>query len=98
MSCDIVIFKIVFLGNIFGDFPKFRVLENIDFTGFPNLFPEMNENEKPKNIFGEMGKAFLGKIYHFRETFFIFGKCNFGKKEFIFVKIATKNRRCLCEK
>lgn len=73
MSCDIVIFKIVFLGNIFGDFSKSRVPETIDFARFPNLFPEMNENGKSKNIFGEMGKSVFGENLPFSGNFLFLG-------------------------
>lgn len=69
MSHNIVILKIMFLGNVFGEFPKSKVPETLDFTGFPNLFPEINENRKPKNIFGEMGKSVFGRICHFQEIF-----------------------------
>ena len=79
MSHNIVILKIMFLGNVFGEFPKSKVPETLDFTGFTNLFPEINENRKPKNIFGEMGKSVFGENLPLSGIFFILGKCNLGK-------------------
>ena len=52
----------MFLGNIFGKFPKFKVPETLDFPTFPNPFPETNKNGKPKNIFWKTGKCVFGKI------------------------------------
>lgn len=74
MSHNIVILKIMFLGNVFGEFPKYKVPETLDFTGFPNLFPEINENRKPKNIFGEMEKSVFVENLPLSGNFFILGK------------------------
>jgi len=74
VSHNIVILKIMFLGNVFGEFPKYKVPETLDFTGFPNLFPEINENRKPKNIFGEMGKSVFVENLPLSGNFFILGK------------------------
>lgn len=70
LSHDIVIFKILFLGNIFGEFPKSKVPETLDFPASPNPSPEINKNGKPKNVFGKTGKYVFGKIspeFHFWE-------------------------------
>lgn len=66
----------MFLGNIFGEFPKSKVPETLDFPTFPNPLPEINKNGKPKNIFGKTGKCVFGRI---STKYFIFGKYNFGK-------------------
>lgn len=80
----------MFLGNIFRNFPKFRVVETIDFTGFPNLFPEMNENGKSKNIFEGNGKSIFGENLPLSGNLFIFGKSNFGKKNLLLGKSQQK--------
>lgn len=70
LSHNIVNFKIMFLGNIFGKFPKSKVPEILDFPASPNPFPEINKNGKPKNVFWKTGKYVFGKIspeFHFWE-------------------------------
>ena len=75
---DIVIFKILFLGNIFGEFPKFKVPETLDFPASLNPSPEINKNGKPKNVFGKTGECVFGKI---SPKYFIFGKYDFGQSD-----------------
>ena len=73
MPHNIVNFKIMFLGNIFGEFPKFKVPETLDFPASPNPSPEINKNGKPRNVFGKTGKCDFGRIspkFHFWEIGF----------------------------
>ena len=60
-------------GKLFGEFPKSKVPEILDFPTFPNPSPEINKNGKPKNIFGKTGKCVFGRIspkFHFWEIQF----------------------------
>ena len=88
MSHNIVFFKNSFLGSVFGSFPKFKILETIDFTGFPKFFPEIKRKWESQNWFWENEKSVFGRIPDFWETFL--GNFGFWGGR----KIATKYRRC----
>ena len=70
MSHDIVIFKNALLGNVFGSFPKSRMPETIDFTGFSKFLPEINQKWESQNCFWENEKFVFGRNPDFWETFF----------------------------
>lgn len=69
MSHDIVFFKNSLLGNVFGRFPKFKMSETIDFTGFPKFLPEINQKWESQKCFWENEKFVFGRIFDFWETF-----------------------------
>lgn len=88
MSHNIVVFKNSLLGNVFGEIPKSRMSETIDFTGFPKFLPELFQKWESQKCFWENEKSVFGRIPDFWES--LLGK-------FVFLggrKIATKYRRC----
>lgn len=69
MSHNIVFFKNSLLGSVFGSFPKFKMLETIDFTGFPKFFPEIKRKWESQNWFWENEKSVFGRNPDFWEAF-----------------------------
>lgn len=68
MSHDIVFFKNSLLGNVFGEIPKSKTLETIDFTGFPRFFTEIFQKWESKKCFWENEKLVFGKNSVFWES------------------------------
>lgn len=59
MSHDIVDFQKSFLGNVFGEIPRFKKPETIDFIDFSKFFPEIYQKwEFQKCFFGKWKKRF----------------------------------------
>ena len=51
----------MFLGNIFWEFPKFKVPETLDFPTFPNPSPETKMGNL-KILLGKRENVFLGEL------------------------------------
>lgn len=97
MSHDIVIFQTMFLGNVFGKFPKSKVPETLDFPTSPDSFPEINKMGSLKIFLGKWENVFLGEstpnILFLGNT--ILGKIAVKIQEVLMRKIGYKGR---CEK
>lgn len=68
MSHDIVFFKNSLLGNVFGEIPKSKTPETIDFTGFPRFFPEIFQKWDSQKWFWENKKSVFGRNSDFWES------------------------------
>lgn len=53
MSHDIVFFKNSLFGNVFGEIPKSKTPETIDFTGFPKFLTEIFQKWDSQKCFWE---------------------------------------------
>ena len=68
MSHDIVVFKNLLLGKVFGEIPKSRMPETIDFTGFPKFLPEIFQKLDSQKWFWENKKSVFGRNSDFWES------------------------------
>lgn len=68
MSHDIVVFKNLLLGKVFGEIPKSRMSETIDFTGFPKFLPEIFQKWDSQKWFWENKKSVFGRNSDFWES------------------------------
>lgn len=68
MSHDIVIFKNALLGNVFGEIPKSKTPETIDFTGFPKFLPKIFQKWDSQKWFWENEKFVFGRNSDFGES------------------------------
>lgn len=69
MSHNIVVFKNLFLGNVFGKIPKSKMPETIDFTDFPRFSTEIFQKWEFQKCFWENKKSVFGRNLDFWETF-----------------------------
>lgn len=68
MSHDIVFFKNSLLGSVFGSFPKTKMSESIDFTGFSIFLPEIKRKWESQNWFWGNEKFVFGRNSDFGES------------------------------